>query len=188
MVTVLLAGVALATAQWPYTQPRPVNPYQNMIVNHIAQDSIGNFGYATADGQTRQQVVAADGSVRGSYSYPGANGIPVTVNYIADRQGYRTIGGAQALTQPAAPVQHAPVQYAAPQPIPYQHAPYATRPRVHHYNPVAEAQLAQTIQVHALRDQDAQRKQLQQLSAITGGAAGSIHSYNPHSTYASVYG
>ncbi|GAB6029456.1 hypothetical protein CHUAL_005213 [Chamberlinius hualienensis] len=117
-------GIALVNAQYHH-QPAaaPVNPYQNAIVSSISQDAAGNFGYSTADGQSRQQVVAPDGSVRGRYSYVDATGRTVSVNYIADKFGYRAAGD----NVPA----HA--QFVPP-PQPSTPAPY-TPPAVPSFNP-----------------------------------------------------
>lgn len=50
-----------------------------------------SFGYATADGQTRQES-GVGGAVQGSYSYVDANGDLRKVAYVADAYGYRPIG------------------------------------------------------------------------------------------------
>jgi hypothetical protein len=50
-----------------------------------------SFGYATADGQTRQES-GVGGAVQGSYSYIDANGDLRKVAYVADAFGYRPIG------------------------------------------------------------------------------------------------
>jgi len=50
-----------------------------------------SFGYATADGQTRQES-GHGGAVQGSYSYVDANGDFRKVSYVADAFGYRPIG------------------------------------------------------------------------------------------------
>jgi len=50
-----------------------------------------SFGYATADGQTRQES-GHGGAVQGSYSYIDANGDHRHVSYVADAFGYRPVG------------------------------------------------------------------------------------------------
>jgi len=50
-----------------------------------------SFGYATADGQTRQES-GHGGAVQGSYSYIDANGDLRKVAYVADAFGYRPVG------------------------------------------------------------------------------------------------
>ena len=74
-----------------------------------AQDEAGavSFGYQN-EHSTRQEVRRPDGVTTGSYSYVDANGVPQTVNYIADALGFRV----QATNLPVAP---APA--AAPVPV-----------------------------------------------------------------------
>lgn len=70
------------------------------------RSSDGNFGYEyeTTNGIKVKQESTGYGAnkvVRGYYSYIGSDGIPYTVNYIADRFGYRAYG-AHLPTQPDA--------------------------------------------------------------------------------------
>lgn len=110
-----LTAVAAAPAPAPAV---PQVPPANFVSGNTP-DGSSVFGFQTIDGQARSESVGADGSVRGSYSYVDANGQAVTINYVADQQGFRTsvdpiaAGGARPATTPAPP---------APQPAPQAHA------------------------------------------------------------------
>jgi len=65
----------------------PVN-----ILRTTAPDGSQGFSFQSADGVQRDESRGADGSVRGRYSYIDPSGRPITVNYIADAQGFRATG------------------------------------------------------------------------------------------------
>ncbi|CAG2053106.1 unnamed protein product [Timema podura] len=112
-VAVVLAvlGLTACAPQGPFT-PRPYfNPRSPLTpqgyVPILAQnydlnpfDNSYNFRYESGDGSNRQengvinnpgtQVEAA--AVTGSYSYIAPDGTPITVNYIADENGFQPIG------------------------------------------------------------------------------------------------
>ncbi|XP_067000874.2 endocuticle structural glycoprotein SgAbd-9-like [Anabrus simplex] len=110
-VFIALAAVASAAPQAtrPFVGPvqRPFLPAvppafvpilsQNFDLN---VDGSYNFNYESADGSARQEsgvlnnpgTPAEASAVTGSYTYIGTDGVPVTVNYIADENGFQPIG------------------------------------------------------------------------------------------------
>jgi len=79
----------------------PPHPVQTPSSQFHSQDEFGNVahGYANIN-SAKQEQGNTYGGVTGSYSYVDANGIPQTVNYIADGLGFRV----QATNLPVAPV------------------------------------------------------------------------------------
>jgi len=60
---------------------------------YSAQDEFGNINYGYSNiNSAKHEVGNTYGGVTGSYSYVDANGIPQTVNYIADALGFRVAG------------------------------------------------------------------------------------------------
>ena len=58
-----------------------------------AQDEFGQYQFGYTDGSaTRDEARDAFGNVRGSYTYVDINGVPQTVNYVADHNGFQVQG------------------------------------------------------------------------------------------------
>merc|ERR1712156_1031042 len=81
----------------------PVTPVASAVTHSQfhAQDAVGgyNYGYATPT-SSKQEFKTPDGIVQGTYSYVDANGIPQTVNYVSDAEGFKVA----ATNLPKAPV------------------------------------------------------------------------------------
>ncbi|KAJ6636050.1 Endocuticle structural glycoprotein SgAbd-1 [Pseudolycoriella hygida] len=64
-------------------------------IEHKQNDGSYHYEFETENGIRQQETSVQNGLervVRGSYSYVGPDGITYTVNYIADRNGYRAYG------------------------------------------------------------------------------------------------
>ncbi|CAL4098445.1 unnamed protein product [Meganyctiphanes norvegica] len=93
--------VALVGAVMPQPQFIPANQqFIRPFIPILGEDRDGpnldgsyRFSYDSADGSTRSEVSQPTSpftkEVRGSYSYTSPNGQLVTVNYVADENGYR---------------------------------------------------------------------------------------------------
>jgi len=96
-------GYGAATAA-PYGYAAP-SPYGYApATQYQSRDVYGNvaFGYAGPT-SARKEVGNAYGGVTGSYQYIDGNGIPQTVNYVADALGFRATG-TNLPVAPAVPV------------------------------------------------------------------------------------
>jgi hypothetical protein len=126
-----------------YQLPAYLSPDANArtIYSTDRRDSDGSFSYSyeTDNAIKAKQESTGYGAnkvVRGYYSYIGSDGVPYTVNYIADRFGYRAYG-AHLPTQPdeiydqtKLPVYRPSKNpyYVAPTPIPAQVYPVQSQP------------------------------------------------------------
>lgn len=106
------AGLPLAAGYaTPYATPLAA-PLAAPSSQYQAQDELGNINYGYANiNSAKQEVGNAYGGVVGSYSYVDANGLPQTVNYIADALGFRV----QATNLPVAPAVPEPLPLALPE-------------------------------------------------------------------------
>lgn len=103
-----------------------------------------NYEYETSNGIKVKQESSgygADKVVRGYYSYIGSDGVPYTVNYIADRFGYRAYG-AHLPTQPdevydqtKLPVYSQPIPSYRPTPVPPSVYPISSQYLQYPYSP-----------------------------------------------------
>ncbi|GAB6025702.1 hypothetical protein CHUAL_014046 [Chamberlinius hualienensis] len=82
-----------------------------------SQNELGgyNYGYVSADGQGKNELRGADGSVIGTYSYVDPSGQPVQVRYAAGPGGFTATGShiPQPVPLPAANVQATQEHFAA---------------------------------------------------------------------------
>lgn len=84
-----LVGVGLA----PAAAPVPTLTYVPSAQFHSQNEFGGyNYGYVSADGQGKNELRGADGSVVGTYQYVDPQGKPVTVQYSAGPQGFSASG------------------------------------------------------------------------------------------------
>ncbi len=84
-----------------------------------AQDEAGQYNYGySSQLSSKQETKAADGVVRGSYSYVDANGVVQKVDYISDVLGFRVVGTNVPGASPSAPL-------IAPKVVQYAYLPYA---------------------------------------------------------------
>nr|CAD7427577.1 unnamed protein product [Timema monikensis] len=126
-ITIVLGAlVSASTAQLlyplPYAVPAPLAvavPFIGAISSQFhAQDELGQFTFATAgdnqvrtgdnqvrtgDNQARTEVKTLDGVVRGAYSYVDPTSKLISVNYVADANGYRVVGANNLPEAPAVP-------------------------------------------------------------------------------------
>jgi hypothetical protein len=85
-----LAGAPIAATTYAAAAPILAAPYAPASSQYSAQDEFGNINYGYSNiNSAKMESGNAYGGVTGSYSYVDANGIPQTVNYIADALGYR---------------------------------------------------------------------------------------------------
>jgi len=76
-----------------------------VISKYHAQDEFGQYQFGYADAYSnRNENRDLNGVVSGSYNYVDANGVPQTVNYIADHQGFRAQGTTIQFDAKAAPL------------------------------------------------------------------------------------
>ncbi|XP_065163124.1 endocuticle structural glycoprotein SgAbd-2-like [Atheta coriaria] len=116
IVCCLFAGALAAPQYGAYHQNQNYNYQQRSFVpivsenNEINPDGSYRYSYATADGQQAQASgylknagTQAEAEVaQGSYSYTAPDGTPITVNWIADENGFRA-EGAHLPTPPPIP-------------------------------------------------------------------------------------
>jgi len=76
------------------TVPLQPIPDENPSSQYHSQDNLGqySYGYTTADGQTKVESKAADGTVSGQYSYFDPEGKKIELTYVADENGFRASG------------------------------------------------------------------------------------------------
>jgi len=113
---------AYAQAAVPVAAPEAtVVPVAAPVTTHSqfhAQDEIGgyNYGYATPT-STKQEFRTPDGIVQGSYSYVDANGVPQTVNYVSDAEGFKVAATNLPRAPAAAPAAPVPVAETPAKPV-----------------------------------------------------------------------
>ncbi|XP_046393078.1 endocuticle structural glycoprotein SgAbd-9-like [Ischnura elegans] len=145
-VLALMVSCVVAAPQAPLPPPPGVNPrfapgtFVPILEKSfdLSPDGSYTFQYASADGSSRQEsgairnpgTVAESNAVTGSYSYVADDGSTVTVNYIADENGFQPEGTSinPAITRSvAAQVQEAAAFRSgvvpAPLPVPVRTAP-----------------------------------------------------------------
>lgn len=84
-----LVGVGLA----PAAAPVPTLTYVPSAQFHSQNEFGGyNYGYVSADGQGKNELRGADGSVVGTYQYYDPAGQPITVQYSAGPGGFSASG------------------------------------------------------------------------------------------------
>lgn len=79
-----------------YTIPVHVTYTKPLVTGHLqhSQDTYGQyaFTYSSSDGQSKNENRNTDGSISGQFSYMSPEGKPVTLSYIADKDGFRAVG------------------------------------------------------------------------------------------------
>ncbi|XP_063218554.1 endocuticle structural glycoprotein SgAbd-9-like [Bacillus rossius redtenbacheri] len=101
----IIASLASCRPQAPFFPRTPIAPQGFIpIVSQIYDlnplDNSYNFRYESADGSSRQEagVITNPGTaveasaVTGSYAYIAPDGTPITVNYVADENGFQPVG------------------------------------------------------------------------------------------------
>jgi Insect cuticle protein len=109
--------------------------YARTVYSNDRRGSDGSFSYEyeTDNNIKAKQESTGYGAnkvVRGYYSYIGADGVPYTVNYIADRFGYRA-SGAHLPTQPDAVYDQTKLPVYRPSNNPYYVSSTAAPPQVY---------------------------------------------------------
>ncbi|XP_026486142.1 endocuticle structural glycoprotein SgAbd-2-like [Vanessa tameamea] len=114
---VVLAALVAMTYAAPQFQYQPQPQYQNQVIPIIRQnqeinpDGSYQYSYETGNGIAAQEqgylknagIKDAEAQVaQGSFSYTSPEGVPITLNYIADENGFRA-EGAHLPTPPPTP-------------------------------------------------------------------------------------
>jgi len=97
--------VAVA-APTPVAAPVPVNIVQApVITKYHSQDEFGQYAFGYNDGlANRDEIRDANGAVKGSYNYVDINGVPQSVQYIADHNGFQVQGTTVQIDNGQAPL------------------------------------------------------------------------------------
>lgn len=65
----------------------------------MKQDALGTYKYTVhLKDSLRTEERHPDGTVFGEYTIPDANGLPITIKYRADKDGFRILDGLERLT------------------------------------------------------------------------------------------
>merc|ERR1719210_1396351 len=73
---------------------RQMSMYNDNVDQYYKRDDFGNYAYGYTNGNSEKYEVGnPQGGVKGHYMYVDSNGLNQRVEYIADDQGFRIVGG-----------------------------------------------------------------------------------------------